>query len=290
MEAKAIIQADRTDQLRAQLHAMWGSVAGGWGEHADWVDNRGTAMTAEMLRLTAPRPGDRVLELASGAGGLGLLAADVVGPGGEVVVSDVAPEMTAIAAERAKAAGLSNVSVRELDLERIDEPDRSYDVVLCREALMLVLDPVRAAAEVRRVLRPGGRAALTVWGPRERNPWLGIVFDVVGAQLGAPVPPPGIPGPFSLDDADRFAAVLSEAGLNDVRVDELSTPYHATSFEDWWTRTGALAGPLAQMLAALPQPVADELHARAREAVDGYRSPSGLDIPGVALLGGARRG
>ena len=104
------------------------------------------------------------------------------------------------------------------------------------------------------------------------------------------MPPPGIPGPFSLDDADRFAAVLSEAGLSDVRVDELSTPYHATSFEDWWTRTGALAGPLAQMLAALPPSVADELHARAREAVDGYRSPSGLDIPGVALLGGARRG
>jgi enediyne biosynthesis protein CalE5 len=290
METKAIIQADRTDQLRAHLHAVWGSVAGGWREHADWVDNRGTAMTAEMLHLTAPRPGERVLELACGAGGLGLLAAELVGPRGEVVVSDVAPEMTAIAAERANAAGLSNVGVRELDLERIDEPDRSYDVVLCREGLMLVPDPVRAAREIRRVLRPGGRAAITVWGPQERNPWLGIVLDVVTAQLGAPVPPPGIPGPFSLDDADRFAEVLSEAGLSEVRVDELSMPYHATSFEDWWTRTAALAGPLAQMLAALPEPVADELHARAREAVNGYRSPNGLDIPGVSLVGGARRG
>jgi len=290
MEANAIIQADRTDQLRAHLHAVWGSVAGGWREHAAWVDDRGTAMTAEMLRLTAPRPGERVLELACGAGGLGLAAADVVGAGGEVVVSDVAPEMTAIAAERAKATGLSNVSVRVLDLERIDEPDGSYDVVLCREGLMLVPDPVRAAAEIRRVLRPGGRAAITVWGPRERNPWLGIVFDVVSAQLGAPVPPPGIPGPFSLDDADRFTGVLSDAGLSDVRVNELSTPYHATSFEDWWRRTAALAGPLAQMLAALPEPVANELHARAREAVDAYRSSTGLDIPGVSLVGGARRG
>jgi SAM-dependent methyltransferase len=290
MEAKAIIQPDRTDQLRAHLHAVWGSVAGGWREHADWVDNRGGVVTAEMLRLTAPRAGERVLELACGAGGLGLATADLVGPRGEVVVSDVAPEMTAIAAERARAAGLSNVSVRELDLEKVDEPDGSYDVVLCREGLMLVPDPVRAAREIRRVLRPGGRAAITVWGPRERNPWLGIVFDVVSAQLGAPVPPAGIPGPFSLDDADRFAGVLSEAGLSDVRVDELSTPYHATSFEDWWTRTSALAGPLGQMLAALPQPAADELHARARAAVDAYRSPSGIEIPGVSLVGGARHG
>jgi SAM-dependent methyltransferase len=290
MEAKAIIQGDRTDQLRGHLHAMWGSVAGGWRAHADWVDNRGNAMTAEMLRLTAPRPGERVLELACAAGGPGLAAAELVRPGGEVVVSDIAPEMTAIATERAQAAGLSNVSARVLDLERVDEPDESYDVVLCREGLMLVPDPVRGAAEIRRVLRPGGRAAITVWGPRERNPWLGIVFDVVSAQLGAPMPPPGIPGPFSLDDADRFAAVLSEAGLSGVRVDELSTPYHATSFEDWWARTAALAGPLAQMLAALPEPAAEQLHARAREAVDTYRSPEGLDIPGVALVGGARRG
>src|SRR5205823_2349511 len=104
---------------------------------------------------------------------------------GDVVLSDVAPEMTAIAAARAEAAGLINVSARDLDLEQIAEPDGSYDVVLCREGLMLVPDPVRAAREIRRVLRPGGRAAITVWGPRERNPWLGIVFDSVSAQLGA---------------------------------------------------------------------------------------------------------
>ena len=94
---------------------------------------------------------------------------------------------------------------RELDLEQIDEPDGSYDVVLCREGLMLVPDPARAAREIARVLRPGGRVALAVWGPREQNPWLGVVFDAVSAQLGTPMPPPGIPGPFSLDDADGLA-------------------------------------------------------------------------------------
>ncbi len=66
---------------------------------------------------------------------------------------------------------------------------------------MFVPDPARAAGEIRRVLRPGGRVAVAVWGPRERNPWLGLVFDAVSAQTGPPVPPPGIPGPFSLDDA-----------------------------------------------------------------------------------------
>ena len=110
-----------------------------------------------------------MLELASGPGGVGLAAAERVAPGGEVVLSDIAPEMTAIARRRAEARGLTNVQARELDLEQIDEPDASYDVVLCREGIMLVPDPARAAREIARVLRPGGRVGLAVGGRGART-------------------------------------------------------------------------------------------------------------------------
>jgi SAM-dependent methyltransferase len=271
--------------LRGQLHAMWQGVSGGWAEHASYSDRRGAALAERLLDLTAPRPGERVLELACGPGGLGLAAAERVVPGGEVVISDVAPGMTAIAAARARELGLRNVVTRELDLEFIDEPDASYDVVLCREGLMLVPEPARAAAEIRRVLRPGGRAGLAVWGPRTRNPWLGIVFDAVSEQTGAPMPPPGVPGPFSLEDSRELAAVLSSAGLEDVAVTEFPTPYTAASADEWWQRTCALAGPLAQRLAALPEPAARELQARAQSAVALYEVPGGgLEIPGISLV------
>jgi len=138
-------------------------------------------------------------------------------------------------------------------------------------------------------LRPGGRVALAVWGPRERNPWLGVVFDSVSAQLGSPMPPPGIPGPFSLDDADRLAGLLSDAGLSGVDVREVPTPYHGDSVEEWWTRTCALAGPLAQKLAALPEHAAQALGARAREAISAYETPTGLEIPGVSLIAAGTR-
>ena len=179
------------DGVRAQLHGMWSSVAGAWGANVDYVDARGAHVTARMLELARPAQGERVLELACGPGGPGLAAAPLVAPGGEVVQSDVSAEMTAIATARAAERGLGNVTGRVLDLEEIDEPDDAYDVVLCREGLMLVPDPARAAREIGRVLRPGGRAVLTVWGPRARNPWLAVVFDVVGAHLGAPMPPRG---------------------------------------------------------------------------------------------------
>jgi ubiquinone/menaquinone biosynthesis C-methylase UbiE len=271
------------DDTRRQVHAMWASVADRWGEHADYIDARGAELTGRLLALAAPAPGERVLELACGTGGVGIAAAELVGPAGEVVLSDVAPEMTAIAAARAR--GLANVSARPLDLERIDEPDGAYDAVLCREGLMFAVDPAGAASELRRVLRPGGRFAVAVWGPRERNPWLALVFDAVSAVVGAPVPPPGIPGPFSLDDADRLAGVLAAGGLADVTVEEVAVPLRAGSFDEWFTRTSAIAGPLAARLAALPEAARAALRARLQEATAPYATPAGgLDIPGVSLV------
>ncbi len=274
---------NRADELRAGIQKMWASVAPGWAENAEFVDARGAGMTELMLERTAPRPGERLLELACGPGGAGLAAAPLVAPG-EVVLTDVAAEMTTIAAERAARLGLANVTTTVLDLEHIAEPDASFDIALCREGLMLVPDPARAACELRRVLRPGGRLALTVWGPRERNPWLAVVFDTVTEQLGTPTPPSGVPQPFSLDDADRLGALLTDAGLDRVVVEEVPVPYVAASSDEWWERTCTLAGPLAQRLGALPDAAARALRDRAHAAVAGYETPAGLELPGVALL------
>jgi ubiquinone/menaquinone biosynthesis C-methylase UbiE len=285
MEAKTLTQPD---EMRRGLHAMWSSVATGWAEHADYADARGAVTTARMLELAALQPGERVLELACGPGGLGLAAAEHVAPDGEVVLSDVAPEMTAVAADRAAAAGVENVSTAVLDLEDIDQPDGLYDAVLCREGFMFALDPEHAARELRRVLKPGGRAILAVWGPRERNPWLGLVFDAVSAQTGAVIPPPGVPGPFAQSDADRLYALLSEAGFEHVSVSEQPAPLHARSFDEWWSRTTALAGPMANILAAMPAEAVDGIRARLIESTRDFETPAGLQIPGVTLIASAR--
>jgi SAM-dependent methyltransferase len=278
-----------TDGLRPVMRQMWASVADRWAAYADDVDVARAAVTVGLLERADPRPGDRVLELAGGPGGVGLAAAERVAPGGEVVITDVVPAMSAVAAARAAARGLEHVVTRERDLEEIVEPDDAFDVVLCREGLMFASDPARAAAEIRRVLRPGGRVAVAVWGPREANPWLGLLFDAVTAQTGRPVPPPGVPGPFSLGDGARLEALLRGAGLDDVRVEELAVPTPAESFEHWWTRTTALAGPLAGMIAAMPEAPREAMRERLRADVEPYRVADSYELPGLTLLASARR-
>ena len=271
------------EEIRAHTRAMWGGVAVSWEQHADYVETRGAHVTELMLARTAPQAGERVLELASGAGDVGIAAAPLVAPG-EVVVSDVADEMVEIAARRAEARGLANVAPRVFGVEAIDDADASYDIVLCREGLMFAVDPELAAREIARVLRPGGRAAVAVWGPREQNPWLGCVFDAVSAQFERPMPPPGIPGPFSLGDAARLERLLA-AELELVEVEEVAVPLVAASFDEWWSRVSALAGPLSGILAGMPDEGLTALRGRLEQAVLPYRTTDGgLRFPGVSLL------
>lgn len=277
---------DRTDTLQDPVPAAWSQAAAAWAHHADMVDARVAAVTEAMLDLAAVGPDARVLELACGPGGAGLAAAERVGPGGEVVLSDAASEMTAVAARRAVARGLSNVRTRELDLTAVDEPDARYDVVLCRAGLMLVPDPAAAVREIRRVLRPGGRAAVAVWGPRRRNPWLGIPFDAVTAVPGDPFPPAGVMGVFSLEDRDRLAGVFAGGGLVDVTVAEVATPLRVPSFDAWWSTVTALAGPLARRLAFMADGERDAVRAQAEAGSRAYLTPEGLEFPGVILVAG----
>jgi SAM-dependent methyltransferase len=137
---------DTNDPLRASLRAIWASAAPSWGQHAGHIDTRSALVAQAMLDAAGLHRGARVIELACGPGGVGMAAAEIVGPDGAVVLSDFAPEMTAIAAARAEVAGLTNVTTREVNLEQIDYPDAAFDAVLCREGLMLVPDPASAVA------------------------------------------------------------------------------------------------------------------------------------------------
>ena len=269
-------QTRSSDQVRAHVHGMWASLAASWGANADDIDQRATPITACMLDAVAVHTGDRVLELASGPGGAGLAAASRVG-------------MANIARQRAAARGFANVRAEVLDLENIAEPDEAYDVVLCREGMMFALDPARAAAEMHRVLRPAGRAAVAVWASRQDNPWLGVLLDTITQVTGIDVPPSGIPGPFTLSDASGLRQLFAGAGFTGLTLDHVGAPLRSPSFEAWWTRNLAVAGPAANILNKLDNATRSQLRETVRAAVTRYESNGALELPGLAVVVTGRR-
>lgn len=274
---------------REHVHRLWAALAPQWAEHADVVDEMGAAITQRLIEAIAPRPGDTVLELACGAGGLGLALAPLVAPGGQVVLSDVAADMVAAAASRARARGLPGIATRVIDMEQIESADGSFDAVVCREGLMFAVDPATACGEIRRVLRPGGRFAAAVWGAREDNPWLGVLAAEVEREVGHPIPPPGMPGPFALGDPDRLDGLLEDAGLTDVTVDTMDLMVNEGDFDTFWAMRTALAGPLALLLGRMEPDTLARVRDRTRAALEHYNTAQGIVLPRRCLIASAHR-
>jgi len=269
---------------------MWNGVADAWDAKADAVDTRGQAVAAAMVDAAGVGTGMSVLELAGGPGGVGLMAARRVGPDGDVLITDCAEAMVAIAARRAAEQGLGVVRTALAGLDAIDLPDASFDAVLCRDGLMFAGDHRRAAGEMARVLRPGGRVAVAVWGPRDENPWLGLLLDAVSEQVGMPIPPPGVPGPFALGDRGELAAVLAETGFSDVTLAEVRLPTVHDSIEHWWSDRIGLAGPVGQIVAGMAPEQVGAMQEFLRVAATAYRDSSGrYDLPAVQLVASGRR-
>jgi SAM-dependent methyltransferase len=268
---------------------IWDSAAPGWEQNADIVDEQLAQATEALLDAAGIAEGDAVLDLAAGPGGAGIAALARVQPSGSVVLSDSAPEMVAVAARR--VSGNERVSTAVFDQSSITFGDASFDAVINRHGLMFVEEPVAAVAEAVRVLRPGGRYATMTWDRRDRNPWLGLVLDAVGEQFGISFPPPGVRGPFSLQDVDVLTSVLESGGLQDVTVDAVSTPMRAASVQLWWERVPKLAGPLAMALAGMEADVRQAIAQRAMRAgaEAAVRTAGGIELAGSSLIGSGQR-
>jgi SAM-dependent methyltransferase len=268
---------------------MWNSVAAAWERNAEAVDKQLGAATEALLDAAGIGPGDSVLDVAAGPGGAGIAAASRVGPSGRVLLADDAPAMVAAAARR--AAGRAAIETAVFDMSSIAAPDGSFDAVISRHGLMFAEDRIVAVGEAMRVLRPGRRYATMTWGRREDNPWLGLILDAVGEQFGVPFPPPGVAGPFALDDPRELASVLESVGFEDVHVDSVPTPLSGASLEAWWERVPELAGPLAVALQGMEADTRDAIRQRALDAAAPLvrEHEDGITLDGSVLIASGRR-
>jgi SAM-dependent methyltransferase len=260
----------------------WSAVAGAWERERATPDDSNDR-DALLLERLAVAPGERVLELACGPGALGRRWAELVGPEGTVVLSDIAPGMVDVATRL--NADAANVSVEVLDAAAIDRPEESFDVVVCRMGLMFVPEPDRAFGEIHRVLAPTGRFGATSWAGIEHNPWITCVAMAAAAAGVLTGGPPTGPGSiFSLGDPPTVRSLAEGAGFVDVVVEEQDVLFEAEDVAAHVESVGARAGQLAGALAAATDEQRAELLRVAAELAAPYVRATGVAIPGRALV------
>jgi SAM-dependent methyltransferase len=181
----------------------------------------------EALRLARTPAGARVVDVACGPGTLALRAARA---GLVVDAIDFSPEMIGLLERRAQAEGL-RVRAQLGDGQALPHPDQGHDAAFSLFGLMFFPDRARGFAELRRILRLGGRAVVSSWQPAERSRVITALFSALQHALPEPAAPPSQPPPLGTEDACRAEM---EQWFADVQVHPVSTQVEFASTDALW--------------------------------------------------------
>ena len=249
----------------------------GWDLAADDYETLWQAQLAEgqvrMLARVALQPGEQVLDVACGTGLVSLRAAQAVGPRGQVVGVDLSARMVQAAERRAQVRQLHHARFLRMDAEHLALPDASADAALCAFGLMYLPEPEQALREMVRVLRPGGRAGLAVWGERARCGWSAL-FPIIDAEVTSEV----CPLFFRLGQADTLARLCAGAGLVRVQTERIPATLHYASGDEA-CRAAFAGGPVALAWSRFGKAARDRTCQRYLEAIAPWRQGERYAVP-----------
>jgi ubiquinone/menaquinone biosynthesis C-methylase UbiE len=264
---------------------QWRETASYWTRHHDTIRTMFLPLTRALIEQARIAPGQSVLDVAGGSGEPSLTIAQAVGPTGFVMCTDAIAEMVAVAEREALARGLKNMQFRQCTADSLPFADESFDVAVSRLGVMFFPDPVAAVREMLRVIKPGGRVALAVWGKSELNPYSYVVTGVVSRYVPAVPVAPDAPDAFRFAEPGKLAGVLKDAGGIDVTQRVVKFDMAAPlSPEEFWDMRSEISESLREKLKTLSSEDRGRLADEVQEAVREFFPDGQMRFPAQMLI------
>jgi len=277
------------EQIIESQRQDWNRVAGGWEKWDRFFDEQMAFLNHRLVADARLRSGMQVLDLGSGTGYPALLGAQTVGQSGSVIGLDLAEQMLTVARRKATALGLANSTFRTGDVTALPFEANSFDAVTSRFCLMFLPEIPKAAAEIARVLRPGGWVAAAVWAAPDKNPYLMTPITVIKQFLDLPQPDPTAPGIFRLAKPGDLAGMLQQAGFTNLSEEEFVADVRFASGEEYYASLTDIAAPIQNLLAKLSDQQKIDARGRIIASADQYRQSDGIALPIAVRMVSARK-
>lgn len=232
----------------------------------------------DLVQAAGVRPAERVLDVACGTGAVTRLLAEQVGPAGRVTGLDITPGMLAAAR---LAAPSQRIEWLEGSAVEMPLPDGTFDAVVCQQGLQFFPDKPAALSEMRRVLKRGGRLALSCWRSVEHTPGYLVLEQALARRVG---PEKAALPPFSLGDAGAIRGLVVGAGFREVKLRAEAKMMRFRSAEHL---VRAVVGGAPAMMGALTgqgEGVLDAIIAEVTEATKHYVDDEGWATPAVSHI------
>ncbi|MFZ0296547.1 MAG: class I SAM-dependent methyltransferase [Candidatus Sulfotelmatobacter sp.] len=243
----------------------------------------GKAVTEALVEYAQPKPGMRVLDVASGTGEPAISIAMRVGPEGHVTALDLSADLLEIARGRAQERGLENFSTRQADAQALPFADNNFDLATSRFGIMFFVDVVQALRELHRVLISEARACFLAWGPFDQPYWRSTM-GVVHRHVGGSLLPPGGPDPFRFSQPGSLSAVLRNAGFLGVEEETKTLPWTwPGSPQEVWEQAQAVAVPFRPMLDRVPEKMREQIDQEVLREIGRYVQGENINF-GVSVV------
>lgn len=260
-------------------HDQWQSAAQAWYRWSPTLNEWLGKATETMLEMAGVSAGQRVLDVAAGAGEQTITTAKKVGETGYVLATDISSNILEFAREMAKEAGMKNIETKVMDGENLTVPDSKFDAVISRVGLIYFPDQQRALKEMLRVLKPGGKVAAIVYSTPDKNKFFSVPVSIIRNRAKLPPPLPGQPGPFSLGAEGVIEKAFIQAGFINVRSVLVDSPLNFPAAKDCVQFERESFGALHQMLSSLTDPEKQAVWEEIEEELKKFETTEGFVGP-----------